>query len=116
MPGKQVLIVPTGLALANLKTAYEAGEVPAAPRDQFFELHSAEKDEKGRGTAVHLTEPGRYFVSLVLYCCFYKEPPDKVHLPENMTKLTPAQDKVYKRIAWQTVKDYKWSGVGPQTR
>jgi len=116
VPGKQVLIVPTGLALANLKTAYEAGEVPAAPRDQFFELHSAEKDEKGRGTAVHLTEPGRYFVSLVLYCCFYKEPPDKVHLPENMTKLTPAQDKVYKRIAWQTVKDYKWSGVGPQTR
>ena len=87
VPGKPVLIVPSGLALANLKRAYEAGEVPAAPRDQFFELHSAEKDEKGRGAAVHLTEKGRYFVSLVLYCCFYKEPPDKVHLPESMTKL-----------------------------
>lgn len=112
-PGKPVLIVPTGLALANLKSAYEAGEVPGAVKDRFFEVHSAEKDEKGRGMAVHLTEPGRYFVSLVLYCCFYKEPPDKVHLPESMTKLTPAQDKVYKRIAWQTVKGYKWSWPAP---
>ena len=112
MPGKPILIVPSGLALANLKRAYEAGEVPAAPRGQFFELLSAEKDEKGRGTAVHLTERGRYFVALVLYCCFYKEPPDKVHLPESMTKITTAQDKIYKQIAWQTVKDYKWSGVG----
>ena len=39
LPGKPVLIVPTGLALANLKRAYEAGEVPGAPRDRFFELH-----------------------------------------------------------------------------
>ena len=103
--------MPAGLALANLKRAYEAGEVPGAARERFFDVHSAEKNEKGQGVAVHLTEPGRYFVSLVLYCCFYKEPPDKVKLPESMTKLTPQQDAVYKKIAWETVRTYPYAGV-----
>ena len=112
-PGKPILIVPAGLAMANLKKAYEAGQVPGAARERFFEVHSAEKNEKGQGTAGHLTEPGRYFVSLVLYCCFYKESPDRVKLPANMTKLTPEQDKVYKKIAWETVKSYPYAGVLP---
>jgi hypothetical protein len=52
-------------------------------------------------------------VSLVLYSCFYKESPDKVNLPASMTKLTPEQDKVYKKTAWETVKSYPYAGVMP---
>ncbi len=111
-PGKPVLIVPTGLALVNLKKALEAGEVPGLPEDQFFELHYASGD-KGPGWNIHMIDKGRYFVSLVLYCCFYREAPGKVNLPQETTTLTPGQDAVYKRIAWETVRDYPWAGVKP---
>jgi hypothetical protein len=109
-PGPPVRIVPTGLALANLKRELEAGRIPGLPRDRFFELHYGESD-RGPGWNIHMIEKGRYFVSLVLYCCFYGEPADRVSLPKETTTLTPEQDRVYKRVAWETVRDYRWSGV-----
>jgi hypothetical protein len=111
-PGPPVLIAPTGVALANLKAALEAGEIPGLPPDQFFELHYG-KGDRGPGWNIHMIEKGRYFVTLVLYCCFYKEAPDRVNLPQEKTTLTPSQDEVYKRIAWETVRDYPWAGVAP---
>jgi hypothetical protein len=60
-----------------------------------------------------MLDRGRYFVSLVLYCCFYREPADHVALPQATTTLTPEQDAVYKRIAWETVGAYPWAGVMP---
>lgn len=111
-PGKPILIVPAGMALVNLKKALEAGRIPGLPKDQFFELHYASND-KGPGWDIHMVEKGRYFVSLVLFCCFYKEAPDKVALTQKTTTLTPKQDKVYKQIAWDTVRKYSWAGVMP---
>ena len=111
-PGKPILIVPTGVALVNLKKAIEAGEVPGLPKDQFFELHY-NTGAKGPGWDIHMSTKGAYFVSLVLCGCFYKEPLDKVSLPEKTTTLTPEQDAVYKRIAWDTVRSYPWAGVVP---
>jgi hypothetical protein len=104
-PGPPVRIIPTGAALVALKAALEAGNIPGLPRDQFFELHYA-AGEKGPGWDIHMLPKGRYFVSLVIFCTLYGEPADKVSLPEETTTLTSAQDAVYKRIAWEAVRDY----------
>ena len=88
------------------------GHIPGWSKDQFFELHYA-SNEKGPGWNIHMSDKGRYFVSLVLFCCFYKEAPDKVALTQKTTTLTPKQDKVYKQIAWDTVRKYSWAGVMP---
>jgi len=110
-PDRPIYIIPTGEALAKLKKAYENGDVPGVAKDSFFEAMSAEKNDKGEGQAGHLTAPGRYFVSLVLFCTFYQESADKVKLPQSMTTLTAEQDAVFKKIAWDTVKAYPNDGV-----
>ncbi len=109
-PGKPVLICPTPPALVKLKAAIESGDVPGLPRDKFFELHFG-KSDLGPGYNIHMIEKGRYFVALLLFCMMYEEAPDKVNLSQEITTLTPEQDAVYKKIAWETVRDYAWSGV-----
>jgi hypothetical protein len=110
-PGPPVRIIPSGAALVALKAALEAGEIPGLPQDQFFELHFA-AGEKGPGWDIHMTDKGRYFVSLVIFCTLYGQPADEVSLPQETTTLTPDQDAVYKRIAWEAVADYVAAGEG----
>ena len=102
--GTPALIVPGGAALVTLKKAVEAGQVPG--QNDFFIDHFS-KGPQGPGTDFHLTPKGRYLVALVFYACIYRESPEgKVKLPEKVTTLTPEQDKIYQRIAWETVKSY----------
>jgi hypothetical protein len=98
---KPVLIVPAGLALATLKTEVEAGRVPGMK--EFFPEIFAD--------GVHLTPKGRYLVSLVFYGCLFKESPEG-KVSALTTGLTDQQAALFQRIAWDTVKTYKWDGVG----
>ena len=98
---RPVLIVPGGVALATLKTEVDAGRVPGL-KDFFPEIFA---------DGVHLTAKGRYLVSLVFYGCLFKESPEG-KVSALTTGLTDEQAKVFQRIAWDTVKNYKWDGVG----
>ncbi len=97
--GNSVLIVPGGLGLVNLKRAVETGRVPGI-RD-FFNEHFDDE--------VHLTSKGRYMVALIFYSCIYMKSP--VGVTFEKTGLTAEQAKIYQQIAWDTVRNYPWSGV-----
>jgi hypothetical protein len=112
-PGRPVRIAPVGLALVNLKRAQEAGAIPGLAKDLFFELHY-NANTKGPGWDIHMQKRGAYFVTLVLFSCFYQEPPTKVNVPTAQTTLTPEQDQIYKQLVWDTVRNYLWAGVTPQ--
>ena len=98
--GRPVGIVPAGLALARLKTEIEAGRVPGMT--DFFRETSAD--------GLHLTPKGNYLISLVFYSCLFKESPEgKVSILDS--GLTPEQAAIFQRIAWETARDYPFSGV-----
>lgn len=100
--GKPVLIVPAGSALATLKDEVDAGRVPGMT--DFFKEISAD--------GLHLTGKGIYMISLVFYSCIFKESPEvKVGLLNS--GLTAEQAQIFQRIAWQTARDYPYSGIGP---
>lgn len=98
-PGRPVWIVPGGLALANLKRAIEAGQVPGLK--DFF---ATQFQDEG-----HLSSKGAYLIGLVHYVCIYKRNPAGVSLANS--GLTPQQAAIYQRIAWDTVRNYRWSGL-----
>jgi len=98
--GKPVRIVPGGSALAALKTEVDAGR--AAGLADFFKEIFAD--------GIHLTPKGRYLVSLVHYACIYKESPEGKVSPLT-TGLTPQQAALFQKIAWETAKNYRGSGV-----
>jgi hypothetical protein len=99
-PGHPIRIVPGGPALARLKRAIEAGKVPGVT--DFFQTHFSDD--------LHLSAPGRYLVALVHYACIFGESPEGKVGPLT-SGLTPAQARIYQRIAWETVKNYRPSGV-----
>jgi hypothetical protein len=98
-PGKPVWIVPGGLALVNLKRAIEAGQVPGIK--DFF---ATQFHDEG-----HLSGKGAYLIGLVHYVCIYKRNPAGASLADS--GLTPEQAAIYQRIAWDTVRNYRWSGM-----
>lgn len=98
--GKPVRIVPAGSALVNLKRAIEAGQVPGIT--QFFPEHFSDD--------LHLSPKGAYLVALTFYACLYGQSPEGRVTHAN-SGLTDDQARVYQRIAWETVRDYPWSGV-----
>ena len=98
-PGKPVFIVPAGVALAKLKRAIEGGKVPGM-RD-FFAENLADD--------IHLTSKGAYLVALVHFACIYRKNPAGLTLES--TGLTSEQAAIYQKIAWETVKEYRWSGA-----
>ncbi len=108
--GKDVRIIPTALALANLKDAVDAGAVPGITSDTFFELHYG-KGTKGPGYNIHMIDKGRYFVSLVVYCSLFGRSAEAVDLPAKESGLTDDQEAIYKRIAWRTVASYPHAGL-----
>ncbi|UYZ62507.1 RICIN domain-containing protein [Hymenobacter weizhouensis] len=99
--GKEIRIVPAGLALAKLAIEIEAGRVPGVT--DFFNTHFSDD--------LHLSDLGSYMVNLVHYACIYQESPvGKVTYKP--AALTEAQATVYKQIAWDVTRDYPWSGLG----
>jgi len=99
-PGRLVLIVPGGQALIALKDRIEAGKVPGMT-DFFVEIFADD---------VHLTAKGRYLISLVHYACIYAESPEG-KVSSLTTGLSAEQAAIFRKIAWQTARDYKWSGI-----
>ncbi|MHC4694410.1 MAG: hypothetical protein ACYS67_16845 [Planctomycetota bacterium] len=99
-PGRLVLIVPGGRALIALKDQIEAGKVPAM-KDFFAEIFADD---------LHLSAKGRYLISLVHYACIYAESPEG-KVSSLTTGLSAEQARIFQRIAWQTVRDYEWSGI-----
>jgi hypothetical protein len=103
-PSRRVpYIIPAGMALVNLKHAVEAGSVPGIAPTGFWTLAFT------GGTDLHLTNEGRYLVTLVFYASMFQRNP--VGLPHPDTTLTDAQAAAFQNIAWQTVTAYPLSGV-----
>jgi len=99
-------IVPAGMALVNLKHAVEGGSVPGIGTSGFWTLTF----QQGQGADDHLTNEGRYLVSLVFYAAMFQQSP--AGLPHANTSLTDAQAAVFQDVAWQTVSGYPLSGIG----
>jgi hypothetical protein len=98
--GKKVLIIPGGLALAQLKQEIDQGRVPGM--NEFFS--SIFEDY------LHLKPAGQYLVSLVFYACMYKQTPEgRVTVkPDGMTA---EQAQIFQRLAWQVASGYPLSGI-----
>ena len=104
-PNTKVFIIPAGTAFANLKKEIDAGKVPGASGANFAREHF-QADEG------HLIDKGAYMINLVFYSCFYKESPEG-KVTYSRGSVTAEQAKIYQRIAWETAKNYKWSGITP---
>jgi hypothetical protein len=101
-PGKPVFIIPAGLALRDLEKEIEAGHVPG------WSDFTTSIFEEG-GTDIHLTAPGRWFVTLVFYACMFEKNPLGVAYSD--TGLTAEQAAELEQIAWNAVNGYALSGV-----
>lgn len=98
--GKKVLVIPAGLALIELKHRVESGKMPGVT--QFFPSVFADY--------LHLSDTGRYLVSLVFYSCFYRQTPEGrvTYRPDGVTA---EQAQVLQQIAWQVTSSYPLSGL-----
>ena len=101
--GKTVYIVPAGLALRNLEQEVLLGHVDGI--SDFFGAFFGQN-----GTDSHLTDDGRYFISLVFEACMFQRTPQG--LPWTGTTLSAAQAATLQSITWSTVTAYRWSGAG----
>jgi len=90
-PGARIGVIPAGPALTTLKTLIDRGQVPGL--GDFFKEFFAD--------GIHLTSKGRYFVSLVHYCCLFGESPEGKVSPLN-SGLTEEQVRLFERIAWES--------------
>ncbi|MGF1484399.1 MAG: FN3 associated domain-containing protein [Opitutales bacterium] len=102
--GPPVGIIPVGQALKNLKQAIDANRIPGFEGQDFHVLHYPND-----GANIHVNDRGAYFVNLVFFSTLYGTPPDAVNLPAERVDLTPEQDRLYRQIAWETVRDYRWA-------
>lgn len=94
MDGHRRAVVPGGLALVNLRRELRS--------KTFFEDHFADD--------IHLSDKGRYMVSLVFYAAIFGERPTD-RSAYRRAGLTPEQAAVYQRVAWQTVQSYRPAGL-----
>jgi hypothetical protein len=105
-PGADVVICPGGPALAEIKRLQDAGEIPGMEPGQWFARHFS-KD----GTDFHLTSRGRYLIALTLFCTLYRVSAETVRYPADKSGLTPEQDAIYRRVAWDTVRLHPQGGI-----
>ena len=96
---KPARLAPVGDALVRLKREIEAGKIPGI--DNFQRIFS---------DGHHLSLPGMYFASLVLYGCIFGESPEGKVTHAN-TELTREQAEIFQRIAWEAVLAEPRTGV-----
>lgn len=97
---KKSEVIPGGLALINLKKAFDAKKVLGLT--DFFATNYADD--------LHLTENGRQFIGMVIFATLYDKSPvglPVVKINDNGPTLTPAQNKVYQQVAWDTVQGFR---------
>jgi hypothetical protein len=99
---KPIRIIPAALAMGWLHRLIETGQMPGFAPDEFFSRLF--KDD------VHLNEEGAYLVNCMFYAAFYRESPEGKFLPLG-TRLTAAQAKLMQHLAWETFKNYPYSGL-----
>ncbi len=97
-----VRIIPGGLALARLKEEIDTGRVPGLT--EFFVTVFPSTDD------IHMTKRGAYLISLVHYACLFGESPEGM-VTSYGSGLTTEQARVFQRIAWETARGYKHSGL-----
>jgi hypothetical protein len=86
----------------RLKTEIEAGKVPGLT-DFGATVFPNPSD-------IHMTKKGAYLISLVHYACLYGDNPEgKVKAAGS--ELTPEQARLFQHIAWETAKNYRYSGL-----
>jgi hypothetical protein len=99
--GKVSEVIPSGLALMNLKKAIESGKVPGIKN--FFSATFSDD--------LHLTEAGRQFVGMVIFSSLYNQSPvglPIVQIPGSKApEITPEQNRIYQQIAWDTVQSFR---------
>lgn len=99
--GRKTEVIPGGLALLNLKSAIESGKIPG--QTNFYTAIFSD--------GLHLTESGRQFISMVIFASLYNRSP--VGLPvvkiegSKPPEITPAQNRIYQQIAWDTVQTFR---------
>ncbi|MEI6132303.1 MAG: hypothetical protein WCQ41_05720, partial [Bacillota bacterium] len=101
----EVNVVPSALALKNLRTAIQAGTFPGGVTD-FVEFAAANTTTD----TLHLSERGAYLVSLLTFAVMYKTSPVGI-VSVKPASLTEAQADALKQIAWDTLVNYQYSGV-----
>jgi hypothetical protein len=101
-PGRTVYIVPAGIALRDLKRAVDQRQVPGL--SNFF----SDLFDEG-GTDIHLTDAGRYFVTLVFYGSMFAKSP--VGLASTGLGVSAEEAMVMQQIAWSAVSNYAFSGA-----
>ncbi len=97
---KKSEVIPGGLALMNLKKAFDAKKVPGLT--DFFATNFSDD--------LHLTENGRQFIGMVIFAALYDQTPVSlpvVEINENGPTLTPAQNEAYQQVAWDTVQSFR---------
>ncbi len=93
-------VIAGGLALINLKKAFDEQRIPDLT--DFFATNYADD--------LHLTENGRQFIGMVIFATLYDKSPvglPIVSINENGPTLSPAQNKVYQQVAWETVQSFR---------
>jgi hypothetical protein len=97
---KKTEVIPGGLALINLKKAFDAGKVPGLK--DFFATNFSDD--------LHLSEAGRQFIGMVIFSTLYNQSPvglPIVKIGDIGPALTPEQNKVYQQVAWDTVQSFR---------
>jgi hypothetical protein len=98
--GKKTEVIPGGLALINLKQAFDAGKVPGSK--DFFATNFSDD--------LHLSEAGRQFIGMVIFSTLYNQSPvglPIVKIGDKAPEITPEQNKVYQQAAWDTVQSFR---------
>jgi hypothetical protein len=98
--GKKTEVIPGGLALINLKKAFDANKIPGLK--DFFSTNFSDD--------LHLSESGRQFIGMVIFATLYNRSPvglPIVKIDDPGPALTPEQNKVYQQVAWDTVQSFR---------
>lgn len=99
----EMLLVPAGQAMGKLHDEIVAGRVP-----ELSDISQIFADD------IHLTDVGRYFVTMVHFATLYKKSPEGLpsRLGDYKNGPPPALAVRMQRIAWEVVQGYPRSGVG----
>lgn len=105
--GKKMLTIPAGQAMGALYDEIEKGNIP-----DLASIRNVFQDD------IHLNDIGHYFIACVMYATVYKKSPvgltnkAKNQWGNFFDSPSPELAKKMQEIAWKTVVDYPYSGVG----